>query len=58
MAKIKIQTGLRLDEELYEKVKALAELEGRSINNLAEWIIRLYIQEYERKSGPLAQSQH
>lgn len=56
MAKIKIQTGLRLDEDLYEKVKALAEREGRSINNLAEYIIRCYVAAYEEKSGPLVQS--
>lgn len=57
MAKMKIQTGLRLDEELYEKVKALAELEGRSINNLAEYIIRCYVAAYEEESGSLLQSQ-
>ena len=57
MPKIKIQTGLRLDEDLYEKVKALAEREGRSINNLAEYIIRRYVQEYEERSGSLVPSQ-
>ncbi|MBP3304916.1 MAG: ribbon-helix-helix protein, CopG family [Oscillospiraceae bacterium] len=57
MPKIKIQTGLRLDEDLYEKVKALAEREGRSINNLAEYIIRRYVQECEERSGSLVPSQ-
>lgn len=57
MPKIKIQTGLRLDEDLYEKVKALAEREGRSINNLAEYIIRRYVQEYEERSGSLVPAQ-
>ena len=44
----KVQTGLRLEEDLYEKVKALAEKEGRSINNLCEYIIRQYIQQQEQ----------
>lgn len=44
----KVQTGLRLDEDLYKKVKALAEQEGRSINNLCEYIIRQYLQQQEQ----------
>lgn len=55
MAAAKVQTGLRLDEELYEKVKILSDKEGRSINNLAEYIIRLYVSAYEQKNGPLSQ---
>lgn len=58
MSKIKVQTGLRLDEELYEKVKALAEREGRSINNLVEFIVRQYVAEVEEKCGSLSQSQN
>lgn len=56
MAVSKIQTGLRLEEGLYEKVKALADMEGRSLNNLAEYIIRRYIADYEANHGPLPQS--
>ena len=40
MAVIKIQTGLRLDETTYSKLKFLSEKENRSINNLAEFIIK------------------
>ena len=40
MAVIKIQTGLRLDETTYTKLKYLASKENRSINNLAEEIYR------------------
>lgn len=58
MAKIKIQTGLRLDEDLYAKVKELAEIEGRSLNNLVEFIVKTYITEYERDHGSLPQSQN
>lgn len=55
MATSKIQTGLRLDENLYGKLKALSELEGRSLNNLIEFIARRYIADYEEKNGPLPQ---
>lgn len=54
---IKIQTGLRLDENTYKKLKALCEQEGRSINNLAEYIIKKYLAEYEAKNGELPLSQ-
>ena len=57
MAIAKIQTGLRLEETLYEKLKTLSIKESRSLNNLAEYIIRQYIADYEAQNGPLAQSQ-
>lgn len=57
MATAKIQTGLRLEEEAYEKLKTLSNQEGRSLNNLVEYIIRLYLEDYEAKNGPLARSQ-
>lgn len=53
MATAKIQTGLRLDEELYDKLKSLSELEGRSLNNLMEFIARRYVADYEAQNGPL-----
>ena len=53
MAVTKIQTGLRLDEELYEKLKSLSELESRSLNNLVEFIVRRYVADYESQHGPL-----
>lgn len=55
MATSKIQTGLRLEESLYEKVKAIAENDGRSINNLIEQILRRYVADYEAQNGPLPQ---
>ncbi len=53
MAVFKVQTGLRLDEPTYDKLKALAEAEARSINNLAEYIIKRYLADYEAAHGPL-----
>lgn len=53
MAVVKIQTGLRLNEETYEKLKALADMENRSLNNLAEYIIKKYLASYEEAHGAL-----
>jgi len=50
---IKIQTGLRLEEQTYGKLKALAEEEGRSLNNLVEQILRKYLLAYEKEHGPI-----
>lgn len=57
MAVIKIQTGLRLDEQTYGKLKTLSEMESRSINNLAEFILKKYLADYEAENGPLPVSQ-
>lgn len=51
----KIQTGIRIEESLYGKLKAIAKLEGRTVNNLNEYIIRRFIAEYEAKHGPVAE---
>lgn len=51
MAISKIQTGLRIDEITYGKLKTLSENENRSLNNLAEYIIKSYIADYEAKNG-------
>lgn len=47
----KVQTGLRLNEPLYEKVCALANMENRSINNLIEYALQKHIQDYEEVNG-------
>lgn len=56
MAISKIQTGLRIDEETYRKLKTISENENRSLNNLVEFIIKKYLVDYEVKNGivPLA----
>lgn len=48
MAVSKIQTGLRIDEVTYNKLKTLSVKESRSINNLVEYIIHHYLDEYEK----------
>lgn len=57
MAVIKIQTGLRLDEVTYGKLKTLSVKENRSLNNLAEYIIRQYLADYEEENGVLPEFQ-
>lgn len=57
MAVIKIQTGLRIDEVTYGKLKTLAGRDGRTLNNLVEHIIRLYLADYEQEHGVLPECQ-
>lgn len=57
MSVTKIQTGLRLEEELYEKLKTLSVMEGRSLNNLVEFIVRRYVADFEAQNGVLPRSQ-
>ena len=56
MAVIKIQTGLRRDETTYTKLKYLASKENRSINNLAEYVLKKYIEDYEMLNGSIPYS--
>lgn len=51
MAVSKIQTGLRIDETTYGKLKTIADSESRSLNNLIEYIIKNYLSDYEAKNG-------
>lgn len=51
MATIKIQTGLRLNESLYEKVKFLSSRENRSLNNFIEYAVQQYVDKYESENG-------
>ncbi len=59
MAISKIQTGLRINEATYAKLKTLSVKENRSINNLVEYIIQKYLEDFEKTNGtiPLADIQ-
>lgn len=57
MAVVKIQTGLRIDESTYGKLKTLSRQEGRTLNNLVEYIIRQYLLDYEKEHGVLPECQ-
>ena len=45
--------GLRIDSETHEKLKSLAEYEGRSINGEVLFLIRQAIALHEQKIGML-----
>ena len=50
----KIQTGLRLSETTYGKLRTLSVRENRSLNNLIEYILQQYLEAYEAEHGPLS----
>lgn len=49
----KIQTGLRLQEVTYGKLRTLAVQENRSLNNLIEYVLQQYLDAYEAEHGSL-----
>ena len=51
MAVPKIQTGLRIDETTYGKLKTISVSENRSLNNLVEYILKSYLSDYEKENG-------
>lgn len=53
MAVSKIQTGLRISEETYAKLKTLSVKENRSLNNLVEYIIQKYLDDFEKSNGSI-----
>ncbi len=53
MATNKIQTGLRINEGAYRKLRALSCQEQRSLNNLIEYIIQQYLNQYEQEHGTI-----
>ena len=45
--------GLRIDSETHQKLKSLAEFDGRSINGEVLYLIRQAIARHEHKHGIL-----
>ena len=43
--------GLRIDSETHEKLKNLAEYDGRSINGEVLYLIRQAIMQHEKEQG-------
>ena len=50
----KIQTGLRLPETTYGKLRTLSVRENRSLNDVIEYILQQYLEAYEADHGPLS----
>lgn len=53
MATNKVQTGLRINEHTYEKIRYLCAREQRSLNNLIEYVLQQYVEQYEKENGPI-----
>lgn len=49
----RVQIGLRVSDLTRQKLIELSKREGRSVNNLIERIISLYIEDYERQHGEI-----
>lgn len=45
--------GLRMADELYLKLKAIAKLENRSYNQEAVYILQKFVEEYEKTHGAI-----
>ena len=45
--------GLRIDSELHGKLHFLAQYDGRSANGEVIYLIRKYIEEFEKKNGKI-----
>lgn len=46
--------GLRIDSETHEKLKSLAEFNGRSMNGEVLYLIRQAIMQHEKEYGSLS----
>ena len=44
---------LRLQDDIFEKIEYLAELDYRSITNLIEYILLQHVRDYEKEHGPI-----
>jgi hypothetical protein len=47
----KVTTQIRLDENVYNKLKAVANIEVRSINNQMEFFIIKGIEQFQEEKG-------
>ena len=53
MATLKIQTGIRVEENTLEKLRFIASKQKRSLNNLAEYVLEREIEKYEAENGAI-----
>lgn len=53
MATNKIQTGLRINEITYAKIRYLCTKEQRSLNNMIEYVLQQYVEQYEKSNGTI-----
>jgi len=53
MAMPKVQTGLRLEEDMLIKLTYISKRNRRSINAQLEFLVQICIEEYESKHGEI-----
>ncbi len=44
----KVATLIRIDEEIFEDIKTIADEQNRSFNKQIEYILKKYIEEYNK----------
>lgn len=49
----KIQTGLRINENIYKKLRYLCTKEQRSLNNMIEYVLQQHVEQYEKENGDI-----
>ena len=54
MATHRPMRSCRLEDDLYLKVKYVADQEQRSFNNLLEVILKKYVEAYEKENGTIS----
>lgn len=47
------QRGVRIEDTLYDKLRALAVKDNRSFNQEVVYILRLYLDQYENEHGEI-----
>ncbi len=47
---------LRMEQELIDKINKLAEQENRSVNQQITYIVKKYIEQYEKENGRINES--
>ena len=49
--------GLRVDPNIYKKLRYIAKYEGRTINGQAHYLILSCIREFEKEHGPIPEDE-
>ena len=45
--------SIKVDKQLYAKLKSIAQQEGRSINGQVNYVVRRWVRAYESACGPV-----
>ncbi len=48
------QYAMRIDDELFEKLKIISETNSRSINKQIEFVLKQFISDYEKANGTIS----